>query len=330
MPAGTNVSADKLLADAVATLNTLTKRMDALETGEGHKNPITKGDARPDDDDRADNAKSDDDNDDTKDDATVKTKILADDDDDDAKDDTKGDAFPVKKKDKKADSKKADSKKADDDKRDDDGELEIKHKKSDAKKDAAKADAKRDDDDDDDRCDAEEEEKEEKDDSAKADSIAPLRAQISAQSAMIKRLEAMLRPRSDEEHDAFAEAQAKADAVFNGFGQRAPRPLDGEELFTYRKRLANKLKMHSPAWKNIKFSQLPEEAFGIAENQVYADAVSAAANPVDLQPGELRAVTKRNNSTGGQTIEFFGKESFVKRMGRQGRRVASFRTVASV
>jgi hypothetical protein len=139
-----------------------------------------------------------------------------------------------------------------------------------------------------------------------------------------------MKPRSDEEHAAFADAQARADAVFNGFGQRAPRPLEGEALLDYRKRLATKLKTHSTAWKSVKLSQLPEEAFGIAEGQIYSDADSAAANPVDLGAGEMRMVTKIDPSTGVRSNVFFGKESFVKEMGRPGRRVASFRTLQSV
>jgi hypothetical protein len=93
--------------------------------------------------------------------------------------------------------------------------------------------------------------------------------------------------------------------------------------------MATKLKGHSTAWKGVKLSQLPEEAFNIAENQVYSDAALAAANPIDLAAGELRAVTKTDPTTNVRTIVFYGKESFVKQMGRPGRRVASFRTLAS-
>ena len=338
MAAG-SASVDTMLADAISKMDALTKRMDALETGEGHKNPI-KGDAakKSDDDDddkkddtskKADAKKADDDDDDKKDDATApKRKILDDDDDDDKKDD----AFPVKKA------------------KDDDGELEIKHepakkgdskktdaKKADAKKaDAKKADAKKadddddkKDDDDDDKKDDDDDDDKKKDDAAKADSVSSLRRQIADQAATLRRLEAFMKPKSDDEHAAFADAQARADAVFNGFGQRAPRPLEGEALIDYRKRLATKLKSHSTMWKSVKFSTLPEEAFGIAEGQVYADALAAASNPVDLNPGELREVTKIDPQTGVRTIVFYGKESFVKQMGRPGRRVASFRTLAS-
>jgi hypothetical protein len=156
-----------------------------------------------------------------------------------------------------------------------------------------------------------------------------LRRQMADQATTIRRLESLMKPKSDDEHAAFADAQARADAVFNGFGQRAPRPLEGEAIVDYRKRLATKLKGYSQVWKNVKLSALPEEAFTVAETQVYSDAVAAAINPTDLEAGELRQVTKTDPTTGVRTIVFYGKESFVKQMGRPGRRVQSFRTLAS-
>jgi hypothetical protein len=335
-------SVDSMLADAIKKMDALAGRMDALETGEGSKNPIKKGDSAKsdDDDDKKDDAfppkkkddaakaKSDDD-DDKKDDgiSQVKNKICADDDDD-----KKSDATTVKFG--------------------DDGELEIKHepgeekKKGDRRKDsvkkadaAKKADAKKADDDDDKKDDDDDDKKDsakdddddddKKDDAAKADSVA-LRRMIQDQAVTIRRLEQLMKPKSDDEHAAFADAQARADAVFNGFGQRAPRPLEGEALVDYRKRLATKLKGYSPAWKSVKFSQLPEEAFSIAETQVYADAALAASNPADLNPGELREVMKIDPRTNQKTIVFYGKEHFVKQMGRPGRRVQSFRTMGSI
>jgi hypothetical protein len=330
MAAG-SASVDTMLADAISKMDALHKRMDALETGEGSKNPI-KGDAAKKSDD--------DDDDDKKADATVPKNKICDDDDDDKKDDAAAKSDDDDD-DKKDDSKKADAKKADD------GELEIKHepeKKADKRKDSKKADAfppkkkadsKKADDDDDKKADDDDDKKDDdddddkKDDAAKADSVSSLRRQMADQAATIRRLESLMKPKSDDEHAAFADAQARADAVFNGFGQRAPRPLEGEALIDYRKRLATKLKSYSPVWKSVKFSQLPEEAFGIAETQVYSDAISAASNPTDLEAGELRQVTKLDPTTGVRTINFYGKESFVKQMGRPGRRVASFRTLAS-
>jgi hypothetical protein len=359
MAAG-SVSVDTMLADAVSKLDTLSKRMDALETGEGHHNPV-KGD--DDDDDRKDDATSvkrkiladddDDDDDDRKDDdgeleikhgeekkqdkkskksdkrSDAKARKRDDDDDDDRRDDDDEEEEPKERKDRRKDS----AKKSDDDD-DDDDEEEPKERKDRRKDSAKKADDDDDDDDDDDRRKADDDDDDDDDDrrkdsAKKADSISDLRRQISRQTSTIRRLEALMRPKSDDEHAAFADAQAKADAVFNGFGQRAPRPLEGESLLDYRKRMATKLKSHSSVWKSVKLSQLPEEAFGIAEGQVYADAISAASNPTDLGAGELRQVTKTDPTTGIRTIVFYGNESFVKSMGRPGRRVQSFRTMAS-
>jgi hypothetical protein len=163
--------------------------------------------------------------------------------------------------------------------------------------------------------------------------MAALRRQIAEQDAALKnqgkiieRINAQLKPRSDDEHAAFADAQAKADSVFMGFGKAAPRPLEGESLLNYRKRLATHLKPYSTVWKSVKFSQLPDEAFGIAEAQVYSDAAAAASTPMDLGDGELREVARTDPRTGLKTIVFYGRDSFVKGMGRPARRVASFRT----
>ena len=319
--ADAKTSVDSMLADAIAKMDALTKRMDALEVGE---KKIIKGD---DDDDKKSKSDSkasasrgdddDDDDDKRKDDGTTapKTKIL-----DDEKGASKADAgFPPPKVKK------------------DDGELELKHKKPD--------DAKKADDDDDDKKDdafpppkkkddaakakSDDDDDDKKDDAVKADAVADLRKQIASQQQVIERLQAAMKPRSDDEHVAFADAQARADAVFAGFGERAPRPLEGETLIDYRKRLATRLKKHSPTWGKVKFSELPESAFKIAEDTVYNDATAAAANPVDLEAGELRMVTKIDPTTGVRSNVFYGKESFVKAMGRPGRRVASFRTLAS-
>ena len=324
--AADQVSVDAMLADAIAKMDALTKRMDALEVGE---KKIIKGD---DDDDKksksdaSTKAKGDDDDDDDKrkDDGITapKTKIL-----DSEKSSAKGDAgFPPSKM-----------------KKDDDGDLEVKHKEKDdsvKKADAKKSDAKKSDDDDDDKKDDafpvkkakdddDDDDDKKKDDAVKTDAVSELRKQISDQASIISTLQALLKPRSDDEHAAFADTQARADSVFAGFGERAPRPLEGEVLFDYRKRLATKLKKHSSTWGKVKLSELPESAFKIAEDAIYNDASVAATTPADLQAGELRMVTKIDPTTGVRSNVFYGKESFVKQMGRPGRRVQSFRTLGS-
>ena len=322
-----SASVDSMLADAIAKMDALTKRMDALEVGE---KKIIKGD---DDDDKGGKRDS------------AQAKGDDDDDDDALKGDAKGRAPKTTIKDAAKGASADAANEPPTPVKGDDGELEIKHGKG--KDDSAKKSDDDDDDDDDDKKkddafppkkkddafklkakDDDDDDKKKKDDAVK-DDAADLRRMISDQAATIKRLESLMKPKSDDEHAAFADAQARADAVFNGFGARAPRPLEGEGLLDYRKRLATKLKSHSPIWKGVKLSVLPDEAFGIAETQVYADATAAAANPVDLEAGELRMVTKIDPTTGVRSNVFYGKESFVKQMGRPGRRVASFRTLAS-
>src|SRR5215469_4701344 len=295
MAAGT-ASVDTMLADAIKKMDALGARMDALETGTGSKNPITKGDDDDDDKKKRDDksAKADDDDD---------KRHRGDDDDDKKKRDDKS----AKADDDDDDKKKDDAKKPPFAKGDDD-------------------DRKRDDDDDDRKRDDDDDRK--RDDTARADA-AETRRLLREQSDQIKRLESLLKPRSDDEHAAFADAQARADAVYNGFGLRAPRPLEGEGLVDYRRRLAAKLKMHSPVWKDVKLSQLPDTAFGIAETAIYSDAEGAASRPIDLQPGELRMVTKIDPVTGGRVNVFYGQEHFTKAMGRPGRRIKSFNTQAS-
>jgi hypothetical protein len=139
-------------------------------------------------------------------------------------------------------------------------------------------------------------------------------------------LEMILRGRSDDEHEAFAQAQAKADAVYNEFGRRAPRPLEGEDVLRYRMRLATEIKGHSHDWKDSKLSKLSPDVFAIAEKQIFADAIISAKNPRDLRPGEFREVVRVDPTTNQRIVTFQGTECFVKQMGRPGRRLVNFNT----
>jgi hypothetical protein len=295
--AGTGEPLDKVLD----SLTILHARMDALETET--KNPIKEGE---------------------------------DDDDDDRKDAT---AEEEGEEEGKVPPVVADKKRKDDSKRKD-GDLELKHEGGEViqKADKKRKDSKRGDDDDDrkaaahcaddydddddDRKDAwgDDDDDDDKRKDSRADS-----ATVRALKKRLAELERKVRPISDEEHSAFADAQSRADSIFNGFGKRAPRPLEGESLLNYRKRLAGHLKTYSDSWKGIKLTQLPDAAFDVAERQIYADSERAAASPVDLGEGELRAVTRQDATTGQRTTVFYGKDSFVKSMGRPSRRVRGFR-----
>ena len=110
---------------------------------------------------------------------------------------------------------------------------------------------------------------------------------------------------SDEDYEAMSDAQARADSVFSAFGKSAPRPLNGENVLGYRRRTASQLKQHSPAWSKIDLMKLGEEVLDVATPQIYADALVAAANPVDLPAGQLREI-KRKDRTGREISTFVG------------------------
>lgn len=108
---------------------------------------------------------------------------------------------------------------------------------------------------------------------------------------------------ADEDMDAMADAQAKADAVLAAHGKSAGRPLNGEGILAYRKRMARDLQTHSPDWKGVNLNTLPGEAFNIAERAIFADAVKAAKSPTTAGVGLLREV--RNTDRTGRVISTF-------------------------
>ena len=127
----------------------------------------------------------------------------------------------------------------------------------------------------------------------------------------------------EEKHSAYADTQGHWDAVAQMFGKQAPRWLTGESLPAYDRRLATMLRPYSKNWADVKMSELPDGAFRNAE-QIYTDAMHAAHNPTDLGPGEERKVVRIDPDTGMRQITWQGGESFIKGLGRPGRRVVSF------
>ena len=181
-----------------------------------------------------------------------------------------------------------------------------------------------------------EEEKEEakdKKDEAKAASRkdnAELRSRLDAQGKELEDLRRATAPVPEAEHASLAEAQSRCDSVAQMFGETAPRPLAGETLLAYRKRLIKPFVKHSPEWAradSTTVSALPESAFGIAEDQIYRAASIAARNPVDLPPATLRTIRKTDPETGQVIREFVGDaEACWGRFKSPSRRVTNFLT----
>lgn len=203
-------------------------------------------------------------------------------DDDDDDDDAKKDASEETEEEEGEEPKKvaADKKK---------GRKDAKHRK-DAKKDDDD-DAKKDDDDDDDS-------KKDDDDDARKDS-----AWASELADIRRRLPPEL---NAADAAAMADAQARADSVAAVYGDQAPRPMNGEDLLAYRKRLVAKYKHHSPEWKDADVAAIADSAtLAVAEKQIFQSAIAAVKAPGALPPFQLREV--KSEGPGGHKIsEFYG------------------------
>jgi 8-oxo-dGTP pyrophosphatase MutT (NUDIX family) len=167
---------------------------------------------------------------------------------------------------------------------------------------AAKADAQA-------KKDAEEAETKAKEDQAKADA----KAKADAESDVRKRIsdvEARLpKQMTDADFAAISDAQVKYDRVNLMHGKRASRPMDGETLLAYRRRLASDLKEHSPSWKGIDLRTIADEtAFGNIESIILADAENAALHPAAPPEDYLREIVNED-ITGRKISTFVGKPS---------------------
>jgi hypothetical protein len=121
--------------------------------------------------------------------------------------------------------------------------------------------------------------------------------------------------------------QARADSVFQEWGFRAAAPTLGQDPEDYRRDLAVTAKKQLPyghELRKVKLWKLPRDVFEVMEPQVYAACREAASRPDSVPPGEIREVVKIDPKNGHKEIHFLGRESFVRQMGREGRRVVSF------
>jgi hypothetical protein len=157
-------------------------------------------------------------------------------------------------------------------------------------------------------------------DRARSDSVDPA-AFASLARSVGELTKKMTRPLGDR--NAFADAQAKADAVMRTLGSQAEPPMAGEHLVDYQIRLARKMQPHSAKWKGVELSIIAADskAFEIALDNIRADAMQAGNNPVDLKPFEYREITEE--SRGGHRItRFVGNGSIFKQLSRPVRHVS--------
>ena len=111
---------------------------------------------------------------------------------------------------------------------------------------------------------------------------------------------------SDDELNALAERQQEWDRVAQMHGERASRPLDGERIESYDRRLAETFKKHSPKWKGEDLSAMPIEVVSkIIAPEIRTDAVTAAYR-VEPNAGGLLREVRKTDRTGRIISEFVG------------------------
>lgn len=123
--------------------------------------------------------------------------------------------------------------------------------------------------------------------------------------ALRSQLKALTTPLSEDEVNALARAQARADSLAGMFGQQAPIPMSGENTAAYRRRAAAAFQQYSERFKTMDLGGLPPAAFDSIEGAIYADAEAAARNPKVGQPGALIPIVSRD-SAGRQITRYAG------------------------
>lgn len=110
--------------------------------------------------------------------------------------------------------------------------------------------------------------------------------------------------KADEEEAKYADAQAKADSAYSAFGKSASRPLQGENLLAYRKRLLRGLQAYSDAYKDINLAGIQDaKLLDLAEKQIFADAAAAAKSPAMFAADQLIEIHEKDRA--GRTITKF-------------------------
>jgi hypothetical protein len=134
---------------------------------------------------------------------------------------------------------------------------------------------------------------------------------------------------SEQEHfDAARKFQAFYDETLRKVGMRAPQPTLGQTVNNYRRETLRTLKrtflpqVHE--LYKVNFRGLPPDVLNPFEAQLLSAVVVEANNPIHVPVGELRKIEELDEYGKLKTIRWIGQESFVKQMGRPGRRVKSF------
>lgn len=289
---GETSTVKEMLGQMITSIGDMAKRMDAIEARgdrgrkDGDEDRMDKG--------RKDGEEDEEDEDERKDKARRDARRK------DGEDDEDGKAERLKMDKGRKDGDE------DDEERRDRKDARRKDAEEDERKDKARRDARRDGEED--RMDKGRKDGEEDDrKDARHDSVTVSRAAFDAAMERIGNLERTSPVSlSDADLDAMTEIQARADAVYQGMGQHAPRYLPGESALGYRRRLARELQPHSKTFRDMNLGAISDPAaFTHIEQGIYADAQAASMDPTLVPAGTLRTIT-RADPAGRMITSFVG------------------------
>jgi hypothetical protein len=147
--------------------------------------------------------------------------------------------------------------------------------------------------------------------------------------AAAERVEARVRARADAERCRLI--GGRYTDAFSAFNVEVPPPIDGELPGRYRRRLFDRLVRKLPSSHDLAEIRADELGSAVLDNfepGLLIETVSEGLRPSfeNLPPdGSLVARNRVDNATNERSVEYFGRESFIRGMGREGRRVAYIR-----
>jgi hypothetical protein len=148
---------------------------------------------------------------------------------------------------------------------------------------------------------------------------------------------------AQDHFDASRKFQAYYDETLRKIGMRAPQPTLGDTVNHYRRETLRTIKrtflprvppdvpLHAASepvhpMTKVNFRGLAADALAIFEPQLLKACLEEAESPAHLKPGEIRKIERLDETGRVKFIDWVGRESFVRAMGRPGRRVISFTT----
>src|SRR5262245_66398115 len=118
------------------------------------------------------------------------------------------------------------------------------------------------------------------------------------------------------------------DNTLRQVGMRAPQPVLGQTTNNYRRETLRTIKRtflpQNHQLYKIQYRSLPADILTNFETDLLNAAVVEANNPANVPRGELKKIEELDEYGALRSIRFVGQESFVKQMGRPGRRVTGF------